>query len=169
MEYHIGKKERVTQDRVVRLFKEELGYQYLGNWEDGLRSQPIEEDLLLEYLLDEKRGYSRTQATRAIHKMLQASTNLSEGLYTANKKVYEMLRYGVTIREEAGKPKETVWLIDWKDPDNNNFAVAEEVTVKGKNSKRPDVVLYLNGIAVGVLELKRSKVGLTQGIRQNLD
>ncbi|MEQ8421812.1 MAG: HsdR family type I site-specific deoxyribonuclease [Arenibacter algicola] len=169
MEYHIGKKERVTQDRVVRLFKEELGYQYLGNWEDGLRSQPIEEDLLLEYLLDEKRGYSRTQATRAIHKMLQASTNLSEGLYTANKKVYEMLRYGVTIREEAGKPKETVWLIDWKDPDNNNFAVAEEVTVKGKHSKRPDVVLYLNGIAVGVLELKRSKVGLTQGIRQNLD
>jgi hypothetical protein len=50
-----------------------------------------------------------------------------------NYKFYlNLLRYGITVREELGQPKETVWLIDWKNPYNNDFAVAEEVTVSGK-------------------------------------
>ena len=53
-------------------------------------------------------------------------------------------------------------------PAANDFAIAEEVTVAGKNTKRPDIVLYVNGIALGVLELKRSTVSVAQGIRQNL-
>ena len=85
------------------------------------------------------------------------------------KKFIILLRYGVTVREEFGQPKETVWLIDWKDVESNQFAVAEEVTVQGKHTKRPDVVIYVNGIALGVIELKRSKVEYEQGIRQNLD
>ena len=60
-------------------------------------------------------------------------------------------------------------LIDWKNPAANHFAIAEEVTVTGKNTKRPDIVLYVNGIAIGVLELKRSTVSVAQGVRQNLD
>ena len=59
--------------------------------------------------------------------------------------------------------------IDWKNPGNNDFAIAEEVTVRGENTKRPDLVLYVNSIALGVLELKRSTVSVTEGIRQNLD
>ena len=59
-------------------------------------------------------------------------------------------------------------LRDWHNPENNDFAVAEEVTVVGANTKRPDVVLYVNGIALGVLELKRSTVAVAEGIRQNL-
>ena len=51
---------------------------------------------------------------------------------------------------------ETVWLIDWSNPDANHFVVAEEVSIKGEHNKRPDVVLYVNGIALGVIELKRS-------------
>ena len=84
-----------------------------------------------------------------------------------------MLRYGVKVRPEAGENTVTVWLIDWKRPENNHFAIAEEVTVKGADAKasakRPDVVLYVNGIALGVLELKRSTVSVAEGIRQNLD
>ena len=60
-------------------------------------------------------------------------------------------------------------VIDWKNPDNNDFAVAEEVTVTAENTRRPYLVLYVNGIALGVLELKRSTVSVTEGIRQNLD
>jgi type I restriction enzyme R subunit len=62
-----------------------------------------------------------------------------------------------------------VWLIDWKNPLNNDFAIAEEVTIKGQHKKRPDIVIYVNGIALGVLELKRSTVSISEGIRQNLD
>ena len=73
------------------------------------------------------------------------------------------------VQPDVGEQNITVWLIDWKTPANNDFAIAEEVTVAGKNTKRPDLVLYVNGIALGVLELKRSTVSVTEGIRQNLD
>ena len=77
------------------------------------------------------------------------------------------------VKPEAGENTQTVWLIDWKNPEKNDFAIAEEVTVRGAdakaNTKRPDVVLYVNGIALGVLELKRSTVSVAEGIRQNLD
>ncbi|MCB1814713.1 MAG: HsdR family type I site-specific deoxyribonuclease, partial [Candidatus Competibacteraceae bacterium] len=62
-----------------------------------------------------------------------------------------------------------VWLIDWHNPEANDFAIAEEVSVKGENKKRPDIVLYVNGIALGIIELKRSSVSVSEGIRQNLD
>ena len=167
MNTNIGKPERASQDRVIQLFQSELGYTYLGDWEEEVRIQPIEEGILRNYLLE--KGYSLIQAQKAIDKVVKAANNLSSGLYEANKEVYHLLRYGVAVREELGQPKETVWLIDWKDVESNQFAVAEEVTVQGKHTKRPDVVIYVNGIALGVIELKRSKVGVEQGIRQNLD
>ena len=167
MSNYIGKPERASQDRVIQLFQTELGYTYLGDWEEEVRTQAIEEGILKDYLL--AKGYSTIQSQKAIDKLIKAANNLSSGLYEANKEVYHLLRYGVTVREELGQPKETVWLIDWKDVESNQFAVAEEVTVQGKHTKRPDVVIYVNGIALGVIELKRSKVGVEQGIRQNLD
>jgi type I restriction enzyme R subunit len=90
-------------------------------------------------------------------------------LYYINKEVYTLLRYGVTVQPDTGQNKETIWLIDWKSPFNNDFAIAEEVTVSGVHNKRPDIVLYINGIALGVIELKRSTVSISEGIRQNLD
>ena len=90
-------------------------------------------------------------------------------LYDANRTVYGLLRYGVKVQPAVGEQNVTVWLIDWKNAANNDFAIAEEVTVAGENTKRPDLVLYVNGIALGVLELKRSIVSVSEGIRQNLD
>jgi len=169
MDYkQIGKIERFTQDRVLNLFRNKLGYTYLGNWEEEARFVPIEEKLLLTHLTHTA-GYSKTLAKKAVDKLMKAATNLSDGLYAANKEVYKLLRYGIAVREELGKVKETVWVIDWKNATNNSFGIAEEVTVVGRNTKRPDIVIYINGIAIGVLELKRSKVGLSEGIRQNLD
>ncbi|ENY72673.1 HsdR family type I site-specific deoxyribonuclease [Aeromonas diversa CDC 2478-85] len=90
-------------------------------------------------------------------------------LYDANKEVYRLLRYGVKEKSGAGEQNQTVWLVDWANPEANDFAIAEEVTVAGENTKRPDLVLYVNGIALGVIELKRSTVSIGEGIRQNLD
>ena len=89
-------------------------------------------------------------------------------LYAANEAVYQLLRYGVSVRVEAGADTETVHLVNWDQPADNDFAIAEEVTLKGGHERRPDIVLYLNGMAVGVLELKNSRVGLGEGIRQCL-
>ena len=72
------------------------------------------------------------------------------------------------VKTEAGKVTDTVKLIDWQTPENNDFVIAEEVTLHGNHERRPDLVLYVNGIAVAVLELKKSSVSISEGIRQLL-
>ena len=163
----VGQRERLTQNRIVKLFREALGYRYLGNWEDRSGNSNIEENFLRAFLKQQKVG--ETLITKALYELNKAAGDQSRDLYYVNKDVYDLLRYGVKVRAEAGENTQTVWLIDWQNPLNNHFAIAEEVTVSGQHTKRPDIVLYVNGIALGVLELKRSIVSVSEGIRQNLD
>lgn len=162
----VGQPERATQNRIVKLFQEELGYEYLGNWEDRENNSNIEEELLHAFL--KKQGYSQNSINKAIRELKVTANNFSDSLYTTNKNTYAKLRYGVKIVPELGQNTETVHLIDWQHPENNHFAIAEEVTVLGEREKRPDIVLYINGLAVGVLELKRSTVSIEDGIRQSI-
>jgi type I restriction enzyme, R subunit len=74
----------------------------------------------------------------------------------------------VSVKTEAGKVAEGVQFIDWDEPEKNDFAIVEEVTLRGNHDRRPDIVLYVNGIAVSVLELKNSRVSIGDGIRQGL-
>ncbi len=161
----IGQAERVTQNRVIALFRDELGYRYLGDWTDRANSN-IEEALLTDFLL--KCGYQPAQISRALDALHREADNYSRNLYNNNQAVYSLLRYGVPVKTEAGKATETVHLINWNEPEKNDFAIAEEVTLKGNHERRPDVVLYVNGIAIGVLELKNSRVSIGDGIRQLL-
>lgn len=162
----VGSIERITQNRVVKLFQVELGYTYLGDWKENRENSNIEEEYLTAYLL--KKGYNTTQITKAIYELKSTANNFSDSLYTTNKNVYELLRYGADIKTEVGKNTEKVHFIDWKHWDKNDFAIAEEVTIKGNKKKRPDIVIYVNGIALGVLELKRSTITINDGIRQNI-
>lgn len=167
----VGQIERATQQRVVKLFSESLGYEYLGNWSDRLGNRNIDMDLSASFL--KKQGYDDALITKALHQLNKVAGDQTKSLYDCNNAVYELLRYGVKVKADVGENTQTVWLINWKNPQNNHFAVAEEVTVKGAdakaNTKRPDIVIYVNGIALGVLELKRSIVSVSEGIRQNLD
>jgi len=164
----IGQIERRTQQRVIKFFQKKLDYEYLGNWIDREGSRNVEEELLTAWL--KRQGYRDKIISKVLRELDKAGTvGGVKTLYDANREVYSLLRYGVKVRPDVGEQHITVWLIDWKEPDNNDFAVAEEVTVAGVHDKRPDVVLYVNGIALGVLELKRSTVSVTEGIRQNLD
>ncbi|PKM37453.1 MAG: restriction endonuclease subunit R [Gammaproteobacteria bacterium HGW-Gammaproteobacteria-10] len=165
---NVGQRERITQNRIVQFFQADLGFRYLGNWQDRANNKNIEVDILVDWL--KSRGVSEALINRAI-RQLDTAAALGEGkkLYYANKEVYRLLRYGVKDKEGAGHQNETVWLIDWNNPEANDFAIAEEVSIKGENKKRPDIVLYVNGIALGVIEMKRSSVSVSEGIRQNLD
>lgn len=162
----IGQPERVTQNRVVGLFRDELGYRYLGDWSDRDGNTNIEETLLTPWLL--KNGYSDAQIAVALHRLRSEADSHNRSLYGNNQAVYSLLRYGVPVKIEAGKVTETVHLVNWNDPEKNDFAIAEEVTLGGNLERRPDLVLYLNGIAIGVLELKNSRVSIGDGIRQLL-
>ncbi len=81
-------------------------------------------------------------------------------------RTYNLLRYPIAVQTSIDKPHENVWLIDWGTIENNEFAIAEEVTLKGGYERRPDIVLYINGIAVAVLELKRASVSISEAINQ---
>jgi len=159
--------ERATQNRVVNFFQAYLWYEYLWNWEDSERKSPVEHDLLFKNL--EKRWYSEKIINKAITKLEKVALDTSKSLYDINKEVYSMLRYWVKVKEDVSENNQTVWLIDWNKLEKNDFAIAEEVTVRGQNTKRPDVVIYINGIALWVIELKRSKIWVSEWIRQNLD
>ena len=164
----VGQREILTQRRVVEFFQDALGYAYLGHWQDRADNGNIETWLLVSWL--KSQGHSDKIIAKVLFQLGKAAAlGGSNTLYDANREVYGLLRYGVKVRPAPGEQTVTVWLIDWKNPANNDFAIAEEVTVAGKNTKRPDVVLYVNGIALGVLELKRSTVSVSEGIRQNLD
>ena len=164
----IGQRERATQQRLIQFFVKDLGYRYLGRSAGYAGDSNIDTDILSAWL--KRRGVSNTLITRVL-RQLDSAAALGEGkkLYYANKEVYRLLRYGVKEKEGAGEQNQTIWLIDWAHPEANDFAIADEVTVKGEYSKRPDLVLYVNGIALGVIELKRSSVHVSEGIRQNLD
>ncbi|MHC5727525.1 MAG: type I restriction endonuclease subunit R, partial [Nostoc sp.] len=164
----VGQRERQTQNRIVQLFQQQLKYRYLGDWHDRPNNSNIETEILTAFLRD-KQGYSNSLITKALYELNKVAGDQSKSLYDINKQVYSLLRYGVNVKEEVGENTQTVWLINWEKPLENDFAIAEEVTIKGENTKRPDIVLYVNGIAIGVLELKRSTISVSEGIRQNLD
>ncbi len=162
---NIGKPERATQNRVIQLFRDELNYRYLGDWHERENNSNIEETLLSEHLT--RSGYNAAQISGAIKKLKDEANNHSQNLYNKNKAVYSVLRYGASVKTSVSENTETIHFIDWKNPQANDFAIAEEVTLKGQNTRRPDLVLYVNGIAIGVIELKNSRVSIGDGIRQN--
>ncbi len=152
----IGQSERATQNRVIALFRDELHYRYLGDWRDRDDNSNIEEHLLTSYL--SRNGYSTAQINKAIHALRAEADNHSRGMYGNNKAVYNLLRYGVPVKIEAGKDTETVHLINWAEPEKNDFAIVEEVTLRGNHERRPDIVLYSAATSTPTSSAKRWKI-----------
>ena len=171
MDSHIGEPERPVQNRLLALFKEKLKYEYLGNYEYRTCNRNIERKLLFDYLMSTKK-WSGDEAKRAVAILEKEAYCTPQNMQEKNEKVYSLLRYGANVSPDVGSKKITVNLIDWEHPDKNQFYIAEEVTINSSTpdsfTKRPDLVIYVNGIALAVIELKRSKVSVHDGIRQTI-
>ena len=183
MNDYISQKERQYQNEIVKLFRERLNYEYLGSFqypknsqtrENGEKNTPIIESELRRFLSSKEYGYTKIQIEEAIRQtkeMARLSDSKRGILADTNNKLYEVLTTHIAIQPDAEHHHENVYLFDFNNPLANNFAIAEEVSyideLTGKHS-RPDLVVYVNGIALCVIELKRSTVSLEEGIKQNL-
>lgn len=160
---NIGKTERTTQNRVIALFRDELGYRYLGNRSERAHNSNIEEDLLSAHLI--QAGYTMAQISRAIHLLRVEAENPNRSLYENNKAVYSMLRYGVPVKTEAGKVTVTVKLIDCNNPDANDFVIVQEVWLP----EQPAIATVLSDLYqdLAALEQQRDNTrALKQGMMQ---
>src|SRR5207237_10639826 len=128
------------RQHVVPLFQRVLGYAYLGHWNDRPDNCNVEPALLTDWL--KRRGHGEKIIKKVLFELAQAAAlGGSKTLYDANREVYGLLRYGVKVRPDVGEHNVTVRLIDWEHPPNNDFAIAEEVTVAGGSTNRPHIVL----------------------------
>jgi len=162
--------ERAVQNRVIGLLCRVHGYDSIGNLAEQ-ENRPIIEGTLRKFLAA-KQNCTELQCDEAVRTLRDAAICDSYAKLTdVNCAVYDTLRYPVSVSQGAGKVKRQVSLIDWDVPENNIFQVAEEVTVRRVTEdlkhRRPDVVVYVNGIAVAVIELKKATVSVAEGIRQN--
>ncbi len=157
--------ERVTQNRIISFFQKELGYIYLGNLENNKNSNIRWEDWKLFLSAS---GYKDEFIESIQAEFNKELLNSAQSPYQTNKNIYSILKYGLKIAEYSGQAPKTIYFIDWEHADKNTFYIAEEVTVSENIDKRPDLVIYINGIAVAVIELKKSTISVADGIRQNI-
>lgn len=183
MNNYIAQKEREYQNDIVKIFREQLGYEYLGklqytkektSLDSGIKNSPIIESELRKFLEKKEYEYTELQITEAIRQVKDSArlTDSKRGILSdTNNSLYETLITHIAIQPDAEHHHENVYLFDFDNPLANNFAIAEEVSyidpLTGSHS-RPDLVVYVNGIALCVIELKRSTVSLDEGIKQNL-
>jgi len=182
--------ERPVQNDIIQLLRSELGYRYLGNLDIEVQrfdaagkitsklvdkttkvdNSNLRSSDMLAFL--KKHGWNESQSTQAYMTLKQAAEcHQWSDLYDANHRVWDLLTSFTTVRPQPGRIERTLDYIDWNDPYNNDWAVAEEVSVLREGSRedtrRPDIVIYLNGIAIAILELKRAAISVAEGIRQN--
>ena len=106
----VGQREKDTQKRVIKLFVQELGYTYLGDFTERKDSN-IEVELLTKFLT--RKGYSPVLINRALKELQDAAGDQSVNLYDLNEQTYKKLRYGIKASESTGQHKITVQFVDW--------------------------------------------------------
>lgn len=147
---------------------QKLGWQYITPVQtikerDGLLSGVLLEDILAQQLHKinsfEYKGETYKFSTGSIQAAINAvKTVPDEGLSRTNEKVYDLITLGKSFTEtiQGDSKGFTLKYIDWQHPENNSFHITEEFEVEGINGKRrPDLVLFVNGIPFVVIENKR--------------
>src|SRR5690554_716569 len=163
-----------------------LGYQYLSQEEVMAQRYDRTSNVLLEPILKEQLAKINEIRVSSTHTEKFTQSNIDEdvlrlkeipleqGYLSATQHIYELLTLGTTLDQtiEGNRREYTLQFIDWKNPNNNVFHIAEEfsvITTDGKSELRPDIVLFVNGIPLSVIECKREDMDtpIKQAISQH--
>ncbi|ELA9722047.1 type I restriction endonuclease subunit R [Vibrio parahaemolyticus] len=165
-----------------------IGYQFIPPSECQVKRGNLSTVILPDILRSVLRhktysfmGKEHTLSEAAIDKIIHELANpaMNEGLKVANEKIYDALTYGIGVTEfiDGKKANPTINVIDWQNPDNNQFHFTEELIVEnahGTANRIPDIVCFVNGLPWVVIEAKRpdssheGKPTVTEGISQNI-
>ena len=146
--------EASYENSVIELFRNDLGYEYAyGPDVERDFESPLYEDVLLNSL----HRLNRDLPDNAIQDALFKLKNFENGeLVQKNAVFMDYLQNGIPVRYfvDGEERSSIVYLVDYKNPDNNSFIVANQWTFIENSNKRPDVILFLNGLPVVLVELK---------------
>lgn len=142
------------ENAVLQLFQEQLGYTYVYG-PDVARDYrfPLYEDILLPCLRRVNPALPMDALNEAVYKL----KNFESGtLLQKNMAFTDYLQNGVPVKYFVNGEERSalVYLVDYKNPDNNDFTIANQWTVVENSEKRPDVILFVNGLPLVVVELK---------------
>ena len=142
------------ENSVIELFRNDLGYDYAyGPDIERDFYSPLYEEVLLDSLYRLNRGLPDDAISDALFKL----KNFENGeLVQKNAVFMDYLQNGIPVRYfvDGEERSAIVYLVDYKNPDNNSFIVANQWTFIENSNKRPDVILFLNGLPVVLVELK---------------
>lgn len=157
------------ENSVIELFRNELGYEYAyGPDIERDFYSPLYEDVLVESLYSLNRGVPDDAIQEALYKL----KNFENGeLVQKNAIFMDYLQSGIPVRYfvDGEERSSIVYLVDYKNPDNNSFIVANQWTFIENCNKRPDIILFLNGLPVVLVELKspsREETDASEAYRQ---
>ncbi len=157
------------ENSVIELFRNDLGYEYAyGPDIERDFYSPLYEDILLDSLYNLNRGLPDDAIQDALFKL----KNFENGeLVQKNAVFMDYLQNGIPVRYfvDGEERSSIVYLVDYKNPDNNSFIVANQWTFIENSNKRPDVILFLNGLPVVLVELKspsREETDASEAYRQ---
>ena len=157
------------ENSVIELFRNDLGYEYAyGPDIERDFYSPLYEDILLDSLYNLNRGLPDDAIQDALFKL----KNFENGKLVQKNAVFmDYLQNGIPVRYfvDGEERSSIVYLVDYKNPDNNSFIVANQWTFIENSNKRPDVILFLNGLPVVLVELKspsREETDASEAYRQ---
>lgn len=157
------------ENSVIELFKNELGYDYIyGPDIERDFYSPLYDEVLEESL----RRINRDLPSDAISDAIFKLKNFENGeLVQKNAVFMDYLQNGIEVRYfvDGEERSSIVYLVDYQNPDNNSFIVANQWTFIENSNKRPDVILFLNGLPVVLIELKspsREETDASEAYRQ---
>lgn len=157
------------ENSVIELFRNDLGYEYAyGPDIERDFYSPLYEEVLLDSLYRLNRGLPDDAIQDALFKL----KNFENGeLVQKNAVFMDYLQNGIPVRYfvDGEERSSIVYLVDYKNPDNNSFIVANQWTFIENSNKRPDVILFLNGLPVVLVELKspsREETDASEAYRQ---
>ena len=176
--------EMSTSQRPAIEVLQKLGYKYISEEENKKLRNYILTDVIFKDILAKKLNEINSYEYKGEKYKFSASTigqaikdlneDLVTGLISTNEKIYDLLTLGKSYQEnmvDGSKRSFDIKYIDFEHPENNDFYVTEEFSVlrmNGKDYARPDIVLFVNGIPLAVIECKDASVPIIQAISQNI-